>query len=173
LPFVTTNVNRAGSSIVFRTKVIASDKVPIGKGSHRQYDRVTISSSRAVCGIIDGGQNSLRRQRQIVDLDVQRSQRIVDGFFYGYTSQMPPSESTTIQSLMNAGVILHMMRDHIGDDAVRDVWIDETFGGILAHAIVAITPAGPGHGKPVGRTIADIAPFKLFKLQNDQTFLLR
>jgi UbiD family decarboxylase len=27
--------------------------------------------------------------------------------YYGYTSQMPPSESTTIQSLMNAGVILH------------------------------------------------------------------
>src|SRR5262249_14242774 len=51
--------------------------------------------------------------------------------FYGYTSQMPPSESTTIQSLMNAGVILHMMRDHIGDDAVQDVWIDQTFGGLL------------------------------------------
>jgi 2,5-furandicarboxylate decarboxylase 1 len=80
--------------------------------------------------------------------------------FYGYTSQMPPSESTTIQSLMNAGVVLHMMRDHIGDDAVRDVWIDQTFGGLLAHAIVAITPAGPGHGKRVGRTVADVAPFK-------------
>ena len=25
--------------------------------------------------------------------------------YYGYTSQMPPSESTTIQSLVNAGVI--------------------------------------------------------------------
>jgi len=83
-----------------------------------------------------------------------------DPLFYNYTSQMPPSESTTIQSLMNAGVILHMMRDHIGDDAVQDVWIDQTFGGILAHAIVAMTPTGPGHGKRVGRTIADIAPFK-------------
>jgi UbiD family decarboxylase len=80
-------------------------------------------------------------------------------FFYGYTSQMPPSESTTIQSLMNAGVVLHMMRDGVGEDAVRDIWIDLTFGGILAHAIVAIT-ASPGHGKRIGRTIADIAPFK-------------
>jgi UbiD family decarboxylase len=80
--------------------------------------------------------------------------------FYGYTSQMPPSESTTIQSLMNAGVILQTMRDHIGDDAVKDIHIDQTFGGILAHAIVAITPMGPGHGKRVGRTIADISPLK-------------
>src|SRR5262249_31866825 len=31
----------------------------------------------------------------------QRSKPI----YYGYTSQMPPSESTTIQSLINAGVI--------------------------------------------------------------------
>jgi 2,5-furandicarboxylate decarboxylase 1 len=80
--------------------------------------------------------------------------------YYGYTSQMPPSESTTIQSLVNAGVILQMMRDHIGDDAVKDVYIDQTFGGILAHVIVAITPQMPGHGKRVGRTIADITPVK-------------
>jgi hypothetical protein len=51
------------------------------------------------------------------------------------------------------------MRDCIGDDAVQDVWIDQTFGGLLAHAIVAIAPAGPGRGKRVGRTVADIAPF--------------
>jgi 2,5-furandicarboxylate decarboxylase 1 len=83
-----------------------------------------------------------------------------DPIFYGYTSQMPPSESTTIQSLMNAGVILHMMRDQIGDQAVHDVWIDLTFGGMLAHGVVAITPQFPGHGKRVGRTIADITPLK-------------
>ena len=83
-----------------------------------------------------------------------------DPLFYGYTSQMPPSESTTIQSLMNAGVILQMMRDQVGDHAVQDVWIDQTFGGVLAHAIVAITPQVPGHGKRVGRTIADITPVK-------------
>jgi UbiD family decarboxylase len=80
--------------------------------------------------------------------------------FYGYTSQMPPSESTTIQSLMNAGVILQMMRDDIGDQAVHDVWIDLTFGGMLGHGVVAITPEFPGHGKRVGRTIADITPLK-------------
>jgi len=80
--------------------------------------------------------------------------------YYGYTSQMPPSESTTIQSLMNAGVMLHMMHDDIGDKFVHDVWIDLTFGGLLAHAIVAITPQFPGHGKRVGRTIADITPIK-------------
>ena len=80
--------------------------------------------------------------------------------YYGYTSQMPPSESTTIQSLVNAGVILQMMRDQIGDQGVQDVHIDQTFGGILAHAIVAITPQMPGHGKRVGRTIADITPVK-------------
>ena len=83
-----------------------------------------------------------------------------DPIFYGYTSQMPPSESTTIQSLMNAGVILQMMRDEIGDQAVHDVWIDLTFGGLLAHGVIAITPQFPGHGKRVGRTIADITTLK-------------
>jgi UbiD family decarboxylase len=75
--------------------------------------------------------------------------------FYGYTSQMPPSESTTIQSLMNAGVILQMLRDHIGEQSVSDVWIDLTFGGLLAHCIVAMTPKFPAHGKKVGRIVAD------------------
>jgi UbiD family decarboxylase len=83
-----------------------------------------------------------------------------DPIYYGYTSQMPPSESTTIQSLMNAGVILQTMRDHVGEQAVHDVWIDLTFGGILAHGIVAMTPQFPGHAKRVGRTIADITLLK-------------
>jgi UbiD family decarboxylase len=83
-----------------------------------------------------------------------------DPIFYGYTSQMPPSESTTIQSLMNAGVILQTLRDHIGEQAVHDVWIDLTFGGLLAHAIVAMTPQFPGHGKRVGRMIADTTLLK-------------
>lgn len=78
-----------------------------------------------------------------------------DPIFYGYTSQMPPSESTTIQSLMNAGVILQMLRDHIGEQSVSDVWIDLTFGGLLAHCIVAMTPKFPAHGKRVGRIVAD------------------
>jgi UbiD family decarboxylase len=83
-----------------------------------------------------------------------------DPIFYGYTSQMPPSESTTIQSLMNAGVILQTLRDHIGEQSVHDVWIDLTFGGLLAHCVVAMTPRFPGHGKRVGRTVADISLFK-------------
>jgi UbiD family decarboxylase len=83
-----------------------------------------------------------------------------DPIFYGYTSQMPPSESTTIQSLVNAGVILRTLRDHIGEHAVHDFWIDLTFGGLLAHGIVAMTPQFPGHGKRVGRTIADTTLLK-------------
>jgi 3-polyprenyl-4-hydroxybenzoate decarboxylase len=61
---------------------------------------------------------------------------------------------------MNAGVILQTMRDAIGDQAVEDVWIDQTFGGNLAHGIIAMKPAFPGHGKRVGRTVADISPLK-------------
>jgi 4-hydroxy-3-polyprenylbenzoate decarboxylase len=80
--------------------------------------------------------------------------------FYGLSSQMPPSESTTIQSLINAGVILQLMRDQLGEQAVHDVWIDLTFGGLLAHGIVAIAPQYPGHGKRVGRIIADLTPLK-------------
>lgn len=83
-----------------------------------------------------------------------------DPLFYGLSSQMPPSESTTIQSVVNAGVILQLMHDQVGDQAVRDVHIDLTFGGLLAHGIVAITPQYPGHGKRVGRTIADVTPLK-------------
>ena len=83
-----------------------------------------------------------------------------DPIYYGYTSQMPPSESTTIQSLMNAGVILHTLRDQIGEQAVHDFWIDLTFGGLLAHGIVAMTPQFPGHGKRVGRAIADTTLLK-------------
>jgi UbiD family decarboxylase len=83
-----------------------------------------------------------------------------DPIYYGYTSQMPPSESTTIQSLMNAGVILQTLRDHLGEQSVHDVWIDLTFGGLLAHAVVAMTPRFPGHGKRVGRAIADTTLLK-------------
>lgn len=83
-----------------------------------------------------------------------------DPVYHGYTSQMPPSESTIIQSLVNAGVILQMIRDQVGDQSVQDVYIDTTFGGLLAHGIVAMDPQTPGHAKRVGRTIADITPLK-------------
>jgi 2,5-furandicarboxylate decarboxylase 1 len=48
-----------------------------------------------------------------------------------------------------------MLRDHIGEQSVSDVWIDLTFGGLLAHCIVAMTPKFPAHGKRVGRIVAD------------------
>jgi 4-hydroxy-3-polyprenylbenzoate decarboxylase len=83
-----------------------------------------------------------------------------DPIYYGYTSQMPPSESTTMQSLVNAGVILQTVRDQLGEKSVHDVWIDLTFGGLLAHGVVAMTPEFPAHGKRVGRTIADTTLLK-------------
>ena len=83
-----------------------------------------------------------------------------DPIYYGYTSQMPPSESTTIQSLMNAGVILRTLRDDLGEQSVHDVFIDLTFGGLLAHCVVAMTPQFPAHGKRVGRAVADTTLLK-------------
>ena len=45
------------------------------------------------------------RKRPVAHLRALTHRR--NPLYYGYTSQMPPSESTTIQSLVNAGVILH------------------------------------------------------------------
>jgi UbiD family decarboxylase len=83
-----------------------------------------------------------------------------DPVFYGLSSQMPPSESTTIQSLVNAGVLLHVLRDRLGEQAVRDLFIDQTYGGLLAHGIVAMTPQYPGHAKRIGRLAADLSSLK-------------
>jgi len=80
--------------------------------------------------------------------------------FYGVTSQMPPSESTVIQSLTNAGVILKMLRHDLSELSVSDVYIDLTFGGLLAHAVVAMEPRYTGHAKKVGRMVADCTPVK-------------
>ncbi len=75
-------------------------------------------------------------------------------------SQMPPSESTIIQSLTNAGVVQKMLRHDLGEHSVEDVYIDQTFGGLMAHAIIAMTPRYPGHAKKVGRMVADCTPLK-------------
>ena len=80
--------------------------------------------------------------------------------FYGLVSQMPPSESTMLQSLTNAGLLLKQLRDDLGEVAVDDVFIDLTFGGVLAHAIIAMRPGVPGHAKRIGRIIAATAPVK-------------
>jgi UbiD family decarboxylase len=57
-------------------------------------------------------------------------------------------------------VLLHTLRERLGEHAVRDVFIDQTFGGLLAHGIVAMTPQHPGHAKRIGRLLADMSPLK-------------
>ncbi len=78
-----------------------------------------------------------------------------DAIYYGYISQMPPSESTMIQSQTNEGLILRMLRDDHGETAVQDVAIDLTYGGLLAHCIVSMTPRDAEHAKRVGRLVAE------------------
>lgn len=80
--------------------------------------------------------------------------------YYGYISQMPPSESTTIQSLANAGLLLKQLRHELGHRTVRDAHIDLTYGGLLAHAIVSMKPLYPAHAKQVGRLVADMSTVK-------------
>jgi UbiD family decarboxylase len=83
-----------------------------------------------------------------------------DPLYYGIASQMSPSESTVLQSLTNAGVVLKFLRDDFGDPNIHDVWIDHNFGGNLGYAIVAMTPRHPGHGKRIGRLVAAAWGFK-------------
>ncbi len=90
-----------------------------------------------------------------------------DPIYYGYTSQMPPSESTTIQSLTNAGVMLKLLRYDLGENTVSDVFIDLTFGGLLAHAIIAMKPGYPAHSKKVGRLVAAMSPIKRVTVVDD------
>lgn len=83
-----------------------------------------------------------------------------DPLYYGYTSQMPPSESVVMQSLTNAGYLMKLLRVDLGETSVTDVAIDLTFGGLLGHGIIAMTPKYPAHGKKVGRTLAEVSPLK-------------
>ncbi len=83
-----------------------------------------------------------------------------DAIYYGYSSQMPPSESTILQSLTNAPLLLKILRDDLGEKSVHDLYIDLTFGGLLAHGVVSMTPRHLGHAKKVGRLLADISPLK-------------
>jgi len=80
--------------------------------------------------------------------------------YYGYTSQMPPSESTTIQSLTNAGLLMKALRFDAGETAVRDVHIDLYFGGSLGQAVIAMKPGYPGHAKKLGRLAAALCRAK-------------
>lgn len=90
-----------------------------------------------------------------------------DPIYYGYTSQMPPSESTVLQSMTNAPLILKTLRDDFGDNSIKDVFIDLTFGGLLAHCIVAMKPRTRGHSKKIGRLIADMSPLKRVTLVDE------
>lgn len=90
-----------------------------------------------------------------------------DAIYYGITSQMPPSESTMLQSLGNAPLLLKQLRHDMGEAGVQDVFIDLTFGGLLAHGIVAMTPRGPGDAKRLGRLIASVTPLKRITLVDD------
>lgn len=86
-----------------------------------------------------------------------------DAIFYGLTSQMPPSESTTMQSHSNAPLLLKQLHD-LGEHGVRDVFIDLTFGGLLAHGVISMTPRRPGDAKRLGRLIASMSPLKRITL---------
>ena len=83
-----------------------------------------------------------------------------DPIYYGLASQMPPSESTIMQSLTNAAVLLKTLREDVGDPNVVDVFIDPTFGGVLAHGIVAVNTHYPGHGRRIGRLVANLTGLK-------------
>ncbi|MFQ5914187.1 MAG: UbiD family decarboxylase [Nitrospinota bacterium] len=83
-----------------------------------------------------------------------------DAIYYGYISQLPPSESTVIQSLSNAGLIIKMLRHDLGHNTVKDAYIDLTYGGLLAHGIISMKPLYPGHAKRVGRLAADATLLK-------------
>jgi 4-hydroxy-3-polyprenylbenzoate decarboxylase len=86
--------------------------------------------------------------------------------YQALSSQMPPSESTIMQSLTNAGVVLKVLRD-LGETEISDVTIDYTFGGLLGHGIVAMKPRYPGHGKRIGRLMADLTKLKRITVVDD------
>ena len=45
-------------------------------------------------------------------------------------------------------------------ETIRDVYVDRTFGGQMAHGIVAMKPLFPGHAKQIGRLVADMTSLK-------------
>ena len=89
-----------------------------------------------------------------------------DAVYYGLSSQMPPSESTIMQSLSNGPVFLKMLHER-GETAVSDIHIDQTFGGLLAHAIVAVTRPRAGDARRIGRLLAETSPLKRITLVDD------
>jgi UbiD family decarboxylase len=83
-----------------------------------------------------------------------------DAIFYGLTSQMPPSESTIMQSLTNAGVLLKQLKYDLGEWSVVDAHIDLNFGGAMGHIVIAMEPRDPAHSKRVGCLLANMSAIK-------------
>ena len=94
----------------------------------------------------------------IIEREVIPGETAPEGPFGEFADYMGP-ESTTIQSLVNAGVILKLLHD-LGETGVCDVHIDLTFGGLLGHVMVAMTPHLLDHRRRVGRLICDLTPLK-------------
>ena len=87
--------------------------------------------------------------------------------YYGYTSQMPPSESTTIQSLTNAGIMLKTLRCDLGELTASDMHLDLNFGGSLGQALIAMKPSYPAHAKKVGLLVAAMSKVKRVTVVDD------
>ncbi len=83
-----------------------------------------------------------------------------DAIYCGLASQIPPSESTTLQGLSNAALIRKLLRHDHGEPTVRDAWIDGMFGGGASHIVISMTPRRPGHAKEVGRLVARTTSLK-------------
>lgn len=83
-----------------------------------------------------------------------------DAIFCGLASQIPPSESTTLQGLSNAALIRATLRRDHGETTVRDAWIDTMFGGGAAHIVISLRPLRPGHALEVGRLVARTTSLK-------------
>lgn len=83
-----------------------------------------------------------------------------DAIYYGISSQMPPSESTFLQSNSTAGLFYKVLRHDLNEKQITDFYIDQTFGGQMAHGIIAMTPQYPGHAMKVGRMAAEVSALK-------------
>lgn len=90
-----------------------------------------------------------------------------DPIYYGYISQMPPSESTTIQSISNAAMYHKQLNEDLGHQSVSDVYIDRTYGGLLAHCLIRMDPQYSSHAMEVGQLVANISALKRVTVVDD------
>lgn len=87
-----------------------------------------------------------------------------NAIYYGITSQMPPSESTMLQSMSNAPLLYKQLVHDLNETCVNDVFIDLTFGGLLAHGVIQMTPRRPDDAMRIGRLVGSISPLKRITL---------